>query len=130
MVCAKCEKKLAGKSGGAPPDPFRNRNAQGTLVSSGVGGRKTNAIGGPSRASTGTLSASPSSSSGVGKAPSSNKLISSKGRYAPTSTKCKTCGTNASQGFMYCQGCSYKRGVCAMCGKMIMDTSKHKMSSV
>ncbi|PWN94930.1 hypothetical protein FA09DRAFT_341648 [Tilletiopsis washingtonensis] len=118
MVCAKCEKK--GLARAAAPDPFRNRNAQGTLVASGskVGVAST----GPAR---------PGASTSVGKAPgTTNKLLSAKGRYAPTALKCKTCGSNTQQDrATYCQSCAYKRGICAICGKMVMDTKMHKMSS-
>lgn len=91
------------------------------------------------------------STSSVGKAPgTTNKLLSSKGRYAPTALKCKTCGSNTQQDrATYCQcesassvrlaaigmlvlllllltrrcaACAYKRGICAICGKMVMDT--------
>jgi hypothetical protein len=79
----------------------RNRNAQGTLVASGskVGVAST----GPAR---------PGASTSVGKAPgTTNKLLSAKGRYAPTALKCKTCGSNTQQDrATYCQcGCSQRR---------------------
>ena len=30
----------------------------------------------------------------------------------------------------YCQECAYKKGICAMCGHKIIDTSKYRQSSV
>jgi hypothetical protein len=82
----------------------RNRNAQGTLVASGSGSKVGVASTGPARPGTSTSS--------VGKAPgTTNKLLSAKGRYAPTALKCKTCGSNTQQDrATYCQcGCSQRR---------------------
>ena len=32
--------------------------------------------------------------------------------------------------FWYIPGCAYKLGICALCGKKILDTSNYKQSSV
>ena len=29
----------------------------------------------------------------------------------------------------YCQGCAYAKGICAMCGKKILDTKNYKQST-
>ena len=29
----------------------------------------------------------------------------------------------------YCQTCAFKRGLCAMCGKQIIDVSKYKQTN-
>ena len=36
-------------------------------------------------------------------------------RWQPMSSKCKTCKQNLHQEAMYCQGCAYQKGICAMC---------------
>eukprot|EP00128_Syssomonas_multiformis_P010515 Colp12_sorted_trinity150504_noHs@34642 len=112
MVCEKCEKKLAKV---AAPDPFRNRDKATTSSASG--------------------SSTPQESRRLNE----NKLLSSKsklkaaGRSTPysVSSKCKICKTVCHlAGAVYCQGCAFKKGICAMCGRMITDTKDHKMSSV
>ena len=45
-------------------------------------------------------------------------------------SKCKICKQNVPQTeLMYCQGCAYQKGMCAMCGKQILDTSSYKQSA-
>ncbi|CAO1625038.1 unnamed protein product [Jaminaea pallidilutea] len=146
MVCAKCEKKL---SSSAAPDPYRNRDAQGFVKGAG----SSNASRG------GAIAAKPgASSSGAGPIRNTNKLFSSKAagsnRFHPLSSsssssgsslvggggeggKCKICKTpttSMGKGVMasYCSACAYKRGVCQVCGKMVLDAktkSGMKMSS-
>ncbi|BGP42088.1 hypothetical protein JCM10450v2_006174 [Rhodotorula kratochvilovae] len=119
MVCAKCEKKLA-KAGASTMAATDVWNAPGSS------GRK------------------------VGE----NKLLSSKARYSPYApaadkkgkgkaaaadvaggaggavARCEVCrSVTARPGAKYCQGCAYKKGLCAMCGKQILDVSGYKMSS-
>ncbi|XP_053620663.1 cysteine-rich PDZ-binding protein [Plodia interpunctella] len=99
MVCEKCEKKL-GKV--ITPDPWKT-GARNTVES---GGRKV----------------------GENKA-----LTAKKGRYNPYTSKfqeCKICRTKVHQvGSHYCQACAYKKGICAMCGKKILDTKNYRQSS-
>ncbi|CAO1631275.1 unnamed protein product [Parajaminaea phylloscopi] len=120
MVCAKCEKKLSKP---AAADPFRNRDATGSLVASS--------------------SAAPKS--GIAGPKATNKLLSSKSlssnRFNPlgsSASKCKICQsatpTSSVRGatYQYCANCAYKRGVCAMCGKMVLESKQKagmKMSS-
>ncbi|KAN0063735.1 hypothetical protein ACQY0O_003785 [Thecaphora frezii] len=116
MVCKKCEKTLSKSSA---PDPFRNRNAAGFLVASGSGAAKAPAAG-P------TLAASSSGGRQIGQ----NKLLSKANRFNPMGSKCKLCkGTVTLDKATYCQGCAYKKGLCAICGKQILDTTKYKQSS-
>ncbi|CAO1617929.1 unnamed protein product [Sympodiomycopsis kandeliae] len=128
MVCAKCEKKLTKV---AASDPFRNRDVSGSL--------KTK----PSASiSSSSSSNSKSASASIGP---TNKLLGNSNRFNPykpsssTSTalgsggKCKICQAKVSlQGGTYCNSCAYKRGVCSICGKMLLDNKAKagmKMSS-
>ncbi|KAF8515958.1 PDZ-binding protein [Gautieria morchelliformis] len=63
-----------------------------------------------------------------------NKLLTkaggSKSRYTPYGGKCKDCKQNVSQNTAkYCHGCAYKKGICSICGKKILDTTGYVMSS-
>ncbi|XP_063714941.1 cysteine-rich PDZ-binding protein-like [Symsagittifera roscoffensis] len=100
MVCGKCELKLAKI---ITPDPWKD----GARSTTGGGGRKLN----------------------------ENKALSGKKmRYTPYATnfhKCQVCKQSLHQaGAHYCQCCAYKLGICALCGKKILDTSNYKQSSV
>lgn len=77
--------------------------------------------------------------------PVSNKLF----RFNPYESKCKICKSKVHQPQAnYCQReseavhytssfyaniktveCAYKRGICAMCGKQVLDTTSYKQSS-
>lgn len=120
MVCKTCEAKLSKV---AASDPYRNRNAQGTLVASGS--KIKSPSGGVGKASEG-------SSSLGGRKVGENKLLGAKNRYNPLGmTKCTICkGTVQQDRSKYCQGCSFKRGVCSMCGKPILDANVKKMSKM
>ena len=98
MVCDKCQKKL-GKI--ITPDPWKS-GARNTVES---GGRKVN----------------------------ENKAISgNRSRFNPYTAKfetCKICRQKVHQvGSHYCQACAYKKGICAMCGKKLLDTKNYKQS--
>ncbi|KAI8888461.1 hypothetical protein K501DRAFT_240414 [Backusella circina FSU 941] len=61
-----------------------------------------------------------------------NKLLSksAKLRFSPYEAKCKLCKTKVHQEKAhYCQDCAYKKGICAMCGKQVLDTNSYKQSS-
>ncbi|KAH9951212.1 microtubule-associated protein CRIPT-domain-containing protein [Amylocystis lapponica] len=63
-----------------------------------------------------------------------NKLLSrpgsSKNRFQPYQGKCRDCKSTVTQNkAKYCHGCAYKRGVCAICGKKVLDTSGYVMSA-
>ncbi|KAK2163251.1 hypothetical protein LSH36_83g04095 [Paralvinella palmiformis] len=71
---------------------------------------------------------------GGGRKVNENKaLTASKNRYSPYSStfeKCRICKSSVHQkGSHYCQGCAYKKGICAMCGKKIIDTKGYRQSS-
>mmetsp|Transcript_23841 Transcript_23841/g.32783 ORF Transcript_23841/g.32783 Transcript_23841/m.32783 type:complete len:99 (+) Transcript_23841:309-605(+) len=64
----------------------------------------------------------------------SNKSLGKKkasARYNPYAIGCKVCKCpiHTGQG-MYCHACAYKKGVCAICGVQVLDTSFYKQSSV
>eukprot|EP00250_Pteridium_aquilinum_P001652 c11851_g1_i1 orf=106-396(+) len=68
---------------------------------------------------------------GGGRKINENKLLSKKNRWTPYGiTKCIICKQQLHQDAKYCQSCAYKKGVCAMCGKQVLDTSVYKQSNV
>lgn len=106
MVCEKCEKKLSTI---ITPDAWKT-GARNTLES---GGRKLN----------------------------ENKLLSqtAKTRVASGTTggntglqfrDCRICKVKCHQaGYYYCQQCSFKKGICSMCGIKIANTKDHNQCS-
>ncbi|KAF8600498.1 hypothetical protein BDV93DRAFT_538707 [Ceratobasidium sp. AG-I] len=51
-------------------------------------------------------------------------------KYQPYQKKCKDCKSSVTQNSAkYCHGCAYKKGLCSMCGKQILDTTGYVMSS-
>ncbi|KAI0033917.1 PDZ-binding protein [Vararia minispora EC-137] len=100
MVCAKCEKKLSKL---AAPDPFQSSSTSIKEGSRKVGENK--------------LLTRPGGSSG------------SKNRYSPYgSGKCKDCKQPVTQNkAKYCHGCAFKKGICSICGKQILDTKGYAM---
>ncbi|RWS22281.1 cysteine-rich PDZ-binding protein-like isoform X1 [Leptotrombidium deliense] len=59
-------------------------------------------------------------------------LTAKKSRFAPYTNfrKCKICKQKVHQsGSHYCQECAYKKGICAMCGKKMMQTKNYAQSS-
>mmetsp|Transcript_34989 Transcript_34989/g.77833 ORF Transcript_34989/g.77833 Transcript_34989/m.77833 type:complete len:103 (-) Transcript_34989:2357-2665(-) len=95
MVCGKCEKKLAKNSISAP-DKWKD-GANNTLEG---GGRKVN----------------------------ENKLLSKKHRYTPYTQgkefKCQTCKSVLHREGMFCHNCAYSKGVCEMCGQVVLENAK------
>ncbi|KAI0048132.1 hypothetical protein FA95DRAFT_1558403 [Auriscalpium vulgare] len=105
MVCTKCEKKLSKV---AAPDPFKSSSASIKEGSRNVGGSKL--IGKP-------------------KAPSTSST-SKTTRFQPYAGKCKDCKQTVTQNrAKYCHGCAFKKGICSICGKQILDTSGYSMSA-
>eukprot|EP01127_Copromyxa_protea_P022610 TRINITY_DN8202_c0_g1_i1.p1 TRINITY_DN8202_c0_g1~~TRINITY_DN8202_c0_g1_i1.p1 ORF type:complete len:108 (-),score=22.93 TRINITY_DN8202_c0_g1_i1:11-298(-) len=48
-------------------------------------------------------------------------------KYSP----CKICKAKMhTPGAHYCQQCAYKKGICTMCGRKILDVSGYKQSTV
>ncbi|KAL6779555.1 hypothetical protein ACKKBG_A12745 [Auxenochlorella protothecoides x Auxenochlorella symbiontica] len=58
-----------------------------------------------------------------------NKMLSKKRGWQPYAAKCTLCKNNLQAGYTYCQGCAYRDGLCAMCGKKILDTSSYRQSN-
>ncbi|RVW45920.1 Cysteine-rich PDZ-binding protein [Vitis vinifera] len=59
------------------------------------------------------------------------KLIFFFGRWTPYgTTKCIICKQQVHQDAKYCHTCAYTKGVCAMCGKQVLDTKLYKQSNV
>jgi len=72
---------------------------------------------------------------GGGRKLNENKLLSGKStRFSPYTTKfvkCKICKATVHQpGSTYCQSCSYKLGICSMCGVKILQTKNYRQSAV
>lgn len=99
MVCEKCQKKLGRV---ITPDTWKE-GARNTTES---GGRSIN---------------------------ENKALTSKKSRFNPYTTKfdkCRICKQTVHQsGSYYCQQCSYKKGICSMCGVKILDTKGYRQSA-
>ena len=51
--------------------------------------------------------------------------------FDPLASKCRICkSANVQKGYYYCQKCAYSKGICAMCGKKILDTSMYKQKNI
>ena len=60
-----------------------------------------------------------------------NKALNAKkvsSQYIPNESVCRICKSKVLLNMFYCNDCAYKKGICTMCGKKVMDTSMHKMS--
>ncbi|GAA5865212.1 hypothetical protein JCM8547_008315 [Rhodosporidiobolus lusitaniae] len=121
MVCAKCEKKLAKSSTSsvAAVDMWKSASDRSADRAKTVGANKL--LQSKARYSPYAPAASGSGSKGGALGKKEEKAVVG---------KCSTCGVRvATAGAKYCQGCSYKNGLCSQCGKKILDTSGYKMSS-
>lgn len=63
-----------------------------------------------------------------------NKALTlSKERFNPVGTElkpCRICRQKVHQkGSHYCQSCAYKKGICSMCGKKILNTKGYRQSA-
>jgi len=111
MVCEKCQKKLADCVG--TPDPWKT-GARNTTESGGrkIGENKALTASKKNRFSPYAGSSTPGNVSGEFK-------------------KCRICKSSMYQaGSHYCQGCAYKKGICAMCGKKILDIKNYRQTAV
>ena len=67
-----------------------------------------------------------------GKVSNIDKRISKKEIHNPYTKKkernCKICKKELAEGH-YCQGCAYKKGICKMCGKKVVNTSTEYRST-
>jgi hypothetical protein len=51
------------------------------------------------------------------------------GRYQPYGkSACKLCKSVLHQEGLYCHNCAYSKGLCAVCGKQVLDTKMYKQS--
>ncbi|KAI5479252.1 cysteine-rich PDZ-binding protein [Pseudohyphozyma bogoriensis] len=126
MVCAKCEKKLAKSSSLACTDVWRPTGSSGDRNNRKIGENKL--LSSKARYSP---YAPPAAGSSKGAAAGSSKTgAAGAGAGGATFGKCESCKVTVSRvGAKYCQSCAYKKGICAMCSKAILDTSGYKMSS-
>ncbi|KAJ7043726.1 hypothetical protein C8F04DRAFT_728357 [Mycena alexandri] len=115
MVCVKCEKKLSKL---AAPDPFTSSSSSIKLGDRKVGENK--------------LLSRPGSSKNRFQVHSIvlNLLGPALTLEQPYQGKCKDCKQPVTQNkAKYCHGCAYKKGVCTICGKQVLDTTGYVMSS-
>eukprot|EP01066_Platyproteum_vivax_P002376 Platyproteum_vivax@DN128_c0_g1_i1.p2 len=61
-----------------------------------------------------------------------NAMVTKKknNRFEPYGKKCGVCKSSLYQDGVYCAGCAHKKGACKLCGKSMVDVSKHNMSMV
>ena len=98
MVCESCESKLSAKL--IVPDKWKE-------------GSKNNVSGG------GVI---------AGK---TNKILSrlkAQDSWIPKDQLCRICKSKIQLPYYFCNDCAHKKGICTMCGKKVIDTSKHVMS--
>lgn len=60
-----------------------------------------------------------------------NRLLAAKkesSQWVPDESHCRICRTKVQAQMHYCNDCAHKRGICAMCGKKVVDTSSYKMT--
>jgi hypothetical protein len=59
-----------------------------------------------------------------------NKLLTKTKRFSPLGlTACKLCKGKIHDNGIYCQTCAYKKGICSMCGKKVLDdVAQYKQS--
>ena len=70
-----------------------------------------------------------SSSASATRKVNENKLLRKGIRSNPYGNACKICKLKCQQNnAMYCGICAYAKGMCAICGKQVLDTSMYKMS--
>jgi hypothetical protein len=70
-----------------------------------------------------------SSSGGSSRLIDENKALRKGARANPYGNCCKICKMKVQQNnATYCTMCAYAKGICAICGKQVLDTSMYKMS--
>ncbi|XP_074898963.1 cysteine-rich PDZ-binding protein isoform X1 [Buteo buteo] len=140
MVCEKCEWGRSGRlgSGGparaAGPCPLESW-ASAELSCNGrraVGEKKLGTVITPDTWKDGARN---TTESGGRKLNENKALTSKKARFDPYGKNkfaiCRICKSSVHQpGSHYCQGCAYKKGICSMCGKKVLDTKNYKQTSV
>ncbi|KAK4687926.1 cysteine-rich PDZ-binding protein, partial [Tremellales sp. Uapishka_1] len=104
MVCKKCEKKTSTV---AAPDPFQPSSSTRKI--------------GENKLLSARARAAPYVKPGAAGV--------SRGKINPYGNKCLDCKQSTQQNSATrCQKCAYKKGLCAICGVLILDTTKYKQS--
>ncbi|GAA5897250.1 cysteine-rich PDZ-binding protein [Sporobolomyces salmoneus] len=138
MVCAKCEKKLSKSSSSslACSDVWRSASSSSSGSSSTPeAGRNTTRKLGENKLLSSKARYSPyapptKTAGGALSKPGVAAAVGLKGKEKATIGKCAFCkSTVARPEAQYCQSCAYKKGICSICAKPILDTSQYKMSS-
>lgn len=65
----------------------------------------------------------------IGRKLNENKALKYAKLKKPYGKNCKSCKGKLFGDGIYCQECSYKQGICSMCGVKILDTKSYKQSS-
>ncbi|GAA5960338.1 hypothetical protein JCM8115_001147 [Rhodotorula mucilaginosa] len=137
MVCAKCEKKLAKQGTLAATDVWKGAGQQNQQRKIG----ENKLLSSKSRYS--PYAPPPSSKASTSQVPYGERKRAAKaGAAAEAGTldlaggkggavaKCEVCKTVVARpGAKFCQGCAYKKGCCAICGKEILDTKMYKQTT-
>jgi hypothetical protein len=120
MVCDRCAKKQAPL---VVPDKWRE------------GSRTVDHLAAPkrSKAHTGSSVSSESKDDLAGRDVGGNRILLGNKRARVTgsgsSSKCRLCGGQLLAGHHYCHHCAYKRGICSMCGRKLLDTSGYRQTN-
>ncbi|GAA5874405.1 hypothetical protein JCM3774_005028 [Rhodotorula dairenensis] len=136
MVCAKCEKKLAKQGTLAATDVWKGAGQQNQQRKIGENkllsskSRYSPYAPPPSQASTSTIPYGELKKKGAKVAAAAADPLDLAGGKGGAVAKCQVCKTVVARpGAKFCQGCAYKKGVCAMCGKEILDTKMYKQTT-
>ena len=111
MVCESCEKRLKAKV--CVPDKWKDgaQNTNEQRIGSGGGSKESPATGGK-----------------VGKTNKALERLKASETWVPEKTICRICKSKTQMSMNFCNDCAHKKGICAMCGKKVVDTSMHKMT--
>ncbi|KAK4336450.1 Cysteine-rich PDZ-binding protein [Rhodotorula toruloides] len=121
-VCAKCEKKIA-KERVAATDVWSAPGSSGRKIG------ENKLLSAKARYSPYAPAASGSGSGAGAKGKGKGKEVDVAGGKGGAVGRCEVCKTVVARpGAKYCQGCAYKKGLCALCGKQILDVSGYKQS--
>ncbi|WVF73024.1 hypothetical protein IAT40_007842 [Kwoniella sp. CBS 6097] len=111
MVCKKCEKKLTGV---AAPDPFQPSSSTRKI--------------GENKLLSARARASPYAKPGASSGGGGGGVLGKKGATYGGG-KCIDCKQSVQPQYNRCQKCAYKKGLCAMCGQMVLDVRGYKQST-
>ena len=114
MVCESCETRLKAKV--CVPDKWKDGAQNINEVRIGGGGKTAvSAIATGGKAS-------------VGKTNKALERLKTDEKWIPKKTICRICKSKTQVNMNFCNDCAHKKGICAMCGKKVVDTSMHKMT--